>query len=211
MQGLLFVLSEPGTVVLERFQHWYDDEHGPRRMALEGIHTGERWKAADGAKPSWLATYDIDLDVLETSAYRALREHRSPEEREILGELATLDRRIYEPVADDGATAGTPGLLLAVSMSHADETELGAWYADEHVPLLLAVPGWNRIRRFRLREGDAPRFLALHELSGPEPLETEAYRAARSTEWRARVMAGVTARERRFFRHHLTFGGASPG
>jgi hypothetical protein len=211
VRGLLFVLSEPGTVVLSRFQQWYDDEHGPQRMALDGVHTGERWKAADGTKPTWLATYDIDLGVLETPAYRALRKHRSPEEEAILAELETLDRRIYAPVSDDGASRGTPGLLIAVSMSHPDEAELGAWYTEEHIPLLHAIPGWSRTRRFRLLEGEAPRHLALHELAGPEPLATDAYTAARSTEWRARVMAGVTARERRVFRHHLTFGGAPPG
>ena len=95
-------------------------------------------------------------------------------------------------------------VLLAVALSVPAESEddLAAWYTEEHIPMLLEVPGWRRIRRFRLiRSMDAPGpdFLSLHELAGPEVLEEPRYRAAVSTPWRDRVVASALRRERRVF------------
>jgi hypothetical protein len=80
--------------------------------------------------------------------------------------------------------------------------DMTAWYEQEHIPMLLAVPGWRRIRRYRL-VGPAPLdgpgfgFLSLHELAGPEVLSEPGYRAAVSTPWRDRIVASALSRERR--------------
>jgi hypothetical protein len=82
------------------------------------------------------------------------------------------------------------------------EDDLAAWYTEEHIPMLLEVPGWRRIRRYRLiraMDGPGPDFLSLHELAGPEVLEDPRYRAAISTPWRDRVVASALRRERRVF------------
>jgi hypothetical protein len=71
---------------------------------------------------------------------------------------------------------------------------------DERIPMLLEVPGWRRIRRFRLvRAMDAPgsEFLSLHEPAGPEVLEDPSYQAAIGTPWRDRVAASALRPERR--------------
>ena len=71
--------------------------------------------------------------------------------------------------------------------------------------MLLKVPGWRRIRRFRLtRALDAPgpggpAFLSVHELADPEVLEDPGFLAAISTPWRDRVVASALRRERRVF------------
>src|SRR6266481_2473553 len=73
---------------------------------------------------------------------------------------------------------------------------------EEHIPMLLEVPGWRRIRKFRLvRAMDAPgpEFLSVHELAGPEVLEEPGYQAAISTPWRDRVVASALRRERGVF------------
>jgi hypothetical protein len=203
--GLLFVLSQPRDGDETEFHDWYDTEHGPARLALSGIHSGHRYRAIDEQQPGWLASYDLDLEVLGTDRYRRLRDERSPREKAVIDRLLTLDRRVYEPVDSHGSGGGP--VLLARSMSVRDEAGFDAWYTEEHIPALHAIPGWNRTRRYVLRDGNAPRFLALHELSGTEPFDTDAYRAATSTPWRSRVMASVTRSERRLFTHHLTFGG----
>jgi hypothetical protein len=79
---------------------------------------------------------------------------------------------------------------------------MDAWYTEEHIPMLLKVPGWRRIRRFRLvRALDAPgpAFLSVHELAGPEVLEDPGFLAAISTPWRDLVVASALRRERRVF------------
>ena len=65
-------------------------------------------------------------------------------------------------------------MILAVAMSvpRGSEDDLAAWYTEEHIPMLLAVPGWRRIRRFRLTralDGPGPGFLSVHELAGRGP------------------------------------------
>jgi hypothetical protein len=94
------------------------------------------------------------------------------------------------------------------------ENDPAAWYTEEHIPMLLQVPGWRRIRRFRLtRALDGPgdlepgSFLSVHELAGPEVLEDPGFRAAVSTPWRDRVVASALRRERRVFGLRNAIGG----
>ena len=104
-------------------------------------------------------------------------------------------------------------LAVALSVPEGSEDDLAAWYTKEHIPMLLEVPGWRRIRRFRLtRSMDAPGpdFLSLHELAGPEVLAEPGYRAAISTPWRDRVVASALRRERRVFGFRNSLGPA-PG
>jgi hypothetical protein len=207
-QGLLLVLSEQGSVPDVEFHDWYDGEHGPARMALSGIHTGRRFRATDGQTPTWMAAYDIDLEVLATPAYRALRDRRSPREQGVIDRLAVLDRRVYELIDEHGTAGGAPPVVVCTSMSVPAEREpdLHSWYLEEHIPLLHAIPGWLRTRRYRLVEGGAPRFLALHELADTAPMATAAYRHATSTPRREELIRSVTARERRVFAFHRDFG-----
>lgn len=205
--GLLCVLSEPGGVPVEEFHDWYDNEHVPLRRALPGIRSARRLRALDGERPTWGAMYDIDLEVLDRPDYLVLRRCRSLREQAVVDRLATLDRRSYALVSAAGTALESPAVVVMTSLSVAEDSEqdLHAWYEEEHVPMLLAVPGWARVRRYRLEQGDAPRWLALHELSDPQALETEAYRAAVSTHRRAQVMRGLTARERRVWAVHRDF------
>jgi hypothetical protein len=74
--------------------------------------------------------------------------------------------------------------------------------------MLLEVPGWRRIRRFRLvggMDGPAPSSLSVHELAGPAVLEEPGYRAAISTPWRDRVVSGALRRERRVLGYRNSF------
>ena len=99
-------------------------------------------------------------------------------------------------------------MILAVSLSvpAASEADLAAWYTEEHIPMLLKVPGWLRIRRYRLVSGTAPTWLSLHEIKGAEVFEEPAYKAASSTPWRNRIVDAAIAREKRVFSFHKSFG-----
>jgi hypothetical protein len=203
-EGLLFVFSEPGEVDEDEFHTWYDTDHGPARLTVPGVHGGVRYRAADDRTPTWLAVYPMDLAGLDTPRYQELR-RRSPYEQGIVSRLATLDRRVYvqRTVTGDAGRDPSPW-LLTVALSSTDPAGIERWYAEEHVPLLHAVPGWNRTTCFRRREGAGPDLLAVHELTDPSVFDTESYRQATSTPWRAAVMETVTARERRLLTHHRT-------
>ena len=204
--GLFYVYTEPGSVGEAEFHDWYDHEHGPARLAVPGFRRAFRYRALDGEKPSWLALYELDRpDVIDSPAYKELGTKASDRDKAVGAGLATLDRRVYEQISEDGSPAGRPApVILAVAMSvpEGSEDDLAAWYAEEHIPMLLKVPGWRRIRRFRLTralDAPGPGFLSVHELAGPEVLEDPGYRAAVSTPWRDRVVASALRRERRVF------------
>jgi len=222
--GLFYVYTDPGTVPEAEFHDWYDHEHGPARLTVPGVLGGYRYRALDEAKPPWLALYELDSPgVLDGPEYAALGAHASDRDKSVGAGLATLDRRVYEQISSDVPAAARPQpaaseqapVLLAVALSvpEGSEDDLAAWYTKQHIPMLLEVPGWRRIRRFRLtRSMDAPGpdFLSLHELAGPEVLAEPGYRAAISTPWRDRVVASALRRERRVFGFRNSLGPA-PG
>jgi hypothetical protein len=205
---LLFVYSSPGTVSLDEFTDWYDNEHIPARLALDGFGAVSRFRAADSLTPEWLATYDIKPGTLDGAAYRSVWEQASARENRIRS-LATIDRRLYSPISDSGATGKAPPLLMAVSMSvpESAEADLAAWYVEEHIPMLLAVPGWRRSRRYVLTSGDAPKYLSLHEIDSRAAFDLPEYKAAMSTPWRNRVVESAIGREKRVFELHKSFSG----
>jgi len=211
--GLFYVYTDPGTVPETEFHDWYDHEHGPLRLTVPGFRSGYRYGALDDAKPSWLALYDLHgVDVLASPEYKALGSSASEHDKAVRAGLATLDRRIYTELSSDGATADEPApvlLTVALSVPAGAEDDLQAWYTDEHIPMLLKVPGWRRIRRFRLvrgMDGPAPEYLSVHELAGPEVLEEPGYLAAISTPWRDRVVSSASGRERRVFGFRNSLG-----
>jgi hypothetical protein len=212
--GLLFVYTDPGSIPVAEFNDWYDNEHGPARLGVPGISAGYRFRALDDQAPRWLAYYEIKSGVLDSPEYKALAASASAREKSMMSRLATLDRRVYEPVSDDGsASDGPPPVVLAVSMSvPADRADdVAAWYAEEHIPMLLAVPGWRRVRRFRLTGGTGPAYLSLSEVASTAVFDEDSYRAVLSTPWMKRVVASAIGRERRLFGFHRSFGGLTAG
>jgi hypothetical protein len=207
--GLLFVYTDPGPLPMDEFHDWYDTEHGPARLTVPGIANGYRFAALDDLAPQWLATYDLSLAALDSAEYKAVVAGASDRERSIMSRLATLDRRVYELIGDsEPAAAAPPPAVLAVSLSvpPGQEDDLAAWYTEEHIPMLLEVPGWRRIRRFRLVDGAAPQFLSLHEIDGVRVFDEPGYREATSTPWRDRIVASAIGRERRVFGLRNSFG-----
>jgi hypothetical protein len=206
--GLLFVYSEPGPVPEAEFNDWYDNEHVPARLSVPGFSNVCRFRAADGQVPSWLATYDIAPGTLDSPRYKALAKTASAREKSIMSQAA-LERRVYEPLSDSAPGASfVPSVVHAVSLSvpPSVEDDLAAWYDQEHVAMLLAVPGWRRVRRYRLTAGTAPAFLALHDVESTAVFGDPAFLAAVSTPWRNRIAESVTAQERRVFALHAAFG-----
>ena len=214
---LLLVYSAPGPVDLAEFNDWYDSEHVPARLATPGFGAVARYRAADGLKPDWLATYLVKPGTLDTPAYKALWENASEREKRIMSSLSTLDRRVYSLLSDswadgagavDAVDAGPAPVVMVVSMSvpPAAEAELADHYEQEHFPLLLAVPGWRRARRYVLTSGTGPKFLSLHEVDSEAVFDEPGYKAALSTPWRSRITAAATGREKRVFALHKSFG-----
>ncbi|AGU53594.1 hypothetical protein VAPA_2c10380 [Variovorax paradoxus B4] len=79
------------------------------------------------------------------------------------------------------------------------EDELNAWYAQEHLPGLAAVPGTVRAARYVDAAG-SPRYYACYDLAGAETLGSPEWLAVRATPWSARVRPAFRNTRRTMFR-----------
>lgn len=204
--GLLFVFMDPPPDE-EGFHAWYNDEHAPNRLTVPGILNGRRYASVENTSPRYLAYYDLaNVDVLKSPEYKRLTDDRSPRESAMLPTVPNVDRRLLRTIDYAPAWTDDAPYVLTVAMDPGpDADDFHAWYREEHIPLLLKVPGWRRIRRFEQVEGSGPRFLALHELESPAVFDTPQYQAATNTHWKERALGPVTRRERHLFKLYRTF------
>lgn len=205
-QALLFVFMDPPSDE-EGFHAWYNDEHAPNRLTVPGILNGRRYASVDNTSPRYLAYYDLaNPDVLRSPEYKRLSDERSERESAIFPTVPNVDRRVLRTIDHAPAWTDDSPYVLTVAMDPGpDVDDFHAWYREEHIPLLLAVPGWRRVRRFEQAEGSGPRFLALHEIESPAVFATPQYQAAINTPWKERALGAVTRRERYLFKLYRTF------
>jgi antibiotic biosynthesis monooxygenase (ABM) superfamily enzyme len=225
---LLLVFSETGDRVNENeFHDWYDNEHIPLRQAVPGFQSCIRLVQADGKSPTWGAIYNIEsLAVLESQPYKNLWNTQSDREKQVLRNLALLDRRKYArneraPVRTKesfkGLRQGQAVVLVSFDIAPEHADELHRWYEEEHIEMLRKVPGWLESRRFILQDAGVsgsgaegypskpPKFLAMHYYESPDVQETVEWKEATSTPWRTRMMELVGNPERRIFTVYKTF------
>ena len=202
--GLLVAGFDSSGVNEDEFNDWYDTEHVPERRAVRGFINCERWVGAENPKIS-IATYDLEsLDVLRSDAYRAIAgENLSPWSKRVIGKAQRLCRFEGEEITaksgsdpkktgSESSTAGSASGLLFFAMNVVPEAEadFNAWYDEEHVPRLSAVPGCISARRFRIvkavSEG-AHRYLALYRLESPDVCSSKAWQEAALTPWTERI------------------------
>jgi hypothetical protein len=102
----------------------------------------------------------------------------------------------YRALLRIGAVGSEAPFLYTVEQDVAPEheVELNAWYAEEHLPRLAAVPGVLSARRFMaIDAATGPRYLAAYRLERREVFESPAWIEARETPW--------TLRARTYFRN----------
>ncbi|KAJ3836862.1 hypothetical protein F5878DRAFT_585961 [Lentinula raphanica] len=178
-QALLFVYGDCGQYVTEdQFNDWYDNEHAPLRLTVPGFLTAARYKALDAPPkpfPKWLALYDMSSkDIMQSQSYQDLRFKASNNEKEVVGNLEVLNRRVYELIDSSESEENTPNggdkeaakFIYVVHMEvvrikdkeldesryKVQEDHFIQWYTSTRIPRLAVVPGYMRSRVFRLAE-----------------------------------------------------------
>lgn len=90
---------------------------------------------------------------------------------------------------------------VLVRLRSTDRSALLQWYEEEHIPLLLAIPGWLAVRQYvDLGGTDSPHLLTVHDIEHPSVFDSPGWSAATSTAWRSIAMATVVQRSRRVVR-----------
>ena len=83
---------------------WYDNEHCPPRLTLDGWLIGNRYKSTDSQKPTWLTVYDLATHEIGNSPeFQALMapENTSEREKEIMGDLWGSQRALWSTLTSD--------------------------------------------------------------------------------------------------------------
>lgn len=201
MKGLLLTMTEPPREMEEEFNAWYDSEHLPERLAIPGFSSARRWvdpQAAAGTG-EYLATYELESpQVLEKPAYLAhVGEHFTPWSKRCLSRCVLFRRWACAQIlpGDAPPDPAARALFLACGDVPAEhEAEFNEWYDTEHIPLLAAVPGVVRARRFFDPDGK-PRYVALYELADANVAGSALWNAALDTPWAKRIDALTQDRE----------------
>jgi hypothetical protein len=192
-KGLLLVAFDFSTAPADEFHDWYDLEHIPERQRVPGFGASERWIGADEPTHA-VASYDLtSVDVLKSAAYKAVAyENLSPWSKRVTGLCKRLLRFEGTQVSpgDAAAPAGAGALLFnAMNVAPEAERDFNAWYDEEHLPALAAVPGTLAARRYKSTEagGGTHRYVATYHLASPDVARSEAWKRAADTPWSARV------------------------
>ena len=192
-KGLLVAAFDFSTAHRDEFHDWYDLEHIPERQAVPGFGACERW-IGDEEPTFAVATYDLDsIEVMRSAAYESIAyDNLSVWSKRVTGMCNRILRFEGTQISpgDAPAVEGAGGLLLnAMNITAEAEDDFNAWYDEEHLPALAAVPGTLAARRYRSGE-DAEgthRYVAIYHLESPEVTRSAAWEAAVETPWTNRV------------------------
>lgn len=199
--AILFSQMEPPEPLESEFNEWYDEEHVPVRLALEGFTGAVRYRVHSDdpnslPSPKYAVTYFMrDLAVLETPEYGKLKEAPSERTDRMLKSVSRFTRFIGEEVfrrikPEAQAVETTPVLYVVLfAVPEERQVEFEDWYDQDHIPLLMQERLWRACVRYRLREGSPAQWthLTLHYLEGSEALRSPFREEARQTVWRQRL------------------------
>lgn len=192
-KGILAVAFDYSTAHTDEFHDWYDLEHIPERQAVIGFGLSERWLSQEEPNIA-AATYELDsADVLRSDSYTSVAyDNSSVWTKRVTGMCKLLLR--FEGTqltpGDAAAPSNAGGLLLnAMNVTAEAEDDFNAWYDEEHLPALAAVPGTLAARRYRSTEagGGTHKYVAVYHLKTPEVTFSDAWREAVETPWSDRV------------------------
>ena len=90
--------------------------------------------------------------------------------------------------------------VVATDVLGEHEADFNAWYDQEHLPGLAAVPGTVKAARYVVIEGGGPRFHACYDLADRSAFNSSAWLAVRATAWSSRIRPSFRNTRRRMYR-----------
>jgi pimeloyl-ACP methyl ester carboxylesterase len=231
--GILYVTMAPRpSLTPAQFHDWYQNEHGPGRLRLPQIfRNGFRYRATDGTDPEWMAIYDVtDMEWMTKDVYTTLRldPKQSQRERDTMKHIK-VNRKFYDLVSEkksekfielekveyEGKVSCTFVAALITLQDQSKKAEFDKWMEEEHIPLLLKVPGFRRARRFVSSHVEPPadpndtEYLALYEYDLDVEFNCKEFQAAINTPWRTEIFdKAVKDKKRKAYELYYTFGPA---
>jgi len=165
--GLLLVTMEPQALSEEEFNDWYDMEHIPERIAVDGFQSAQRYVCVEGW-PKYMAIYDLDdLDVLESPGYLASsRENTSPWSKRVVPRVQGQHRieatQLY-PGGVPTLTGDRRGRLCLIRFRGVPTDEIGKSVIAGLRRRFENLPGVAQLRVFRIENHGGTDYLAVVE------------------------------------------------
>ncbi|KAJ7162853.1 hypothetical protein C8R46DRAFT_1101692 [Mycena filopes] len=191
----------PSQTLLVRFDTRHAQAHAAY-LQTEGISSGLRYKAIDSKAPTWIALYEtVSPDLPPPPPVDAEVEGGSMASR-LERNSYTLSYSRTHPNTRAASIPADILYLLHVDLLPAREDAFTAWYDSEQTDAFTEVPGWLRVRRYRLHSHDSAgaartvpprRYLMLHEFNNPEFAETPEYARLAMGSERVREMTQALA------------------
>jgi hypothetical protein len=188
---VLFSEMSPDMDWEDDFNHWYDTHLIPVRMGVPGFVSAQRY--CDTDRPNYLGLFEITApEVLESEEYEKVKSQPNAQTAWMLSNTLDYARYLGTEISDQmregaGEDSLDAPVLYAVFFSVPDDRveEFNKWYNEEHVPMLLKCPQWQRIRRFDVFEADPQPWthMSLHYLTDIAALDSAERAAARDTDW----------------------------
>ena len=164
--GLYLVRMDIAHDHEKTFNDVYDHEHVPNLRAVKGVRRASRYRQPSPTEPRYIAAYEIDNPgLIDTPEWKAAGEAgRWP------GEIRphTMNRHlaVYEWVGGNGALIGKTPYVFWVMMDIEPHREalFNELYDNEHLPLLLKLPGCVNAVRYHTSTAGEPRYLCAYEV-----------------------------------------------
>jgi len=148
------------------FNNVYDREHVPNLRAVPGVRRASRYRQPSPTEPRYLAVYEMDgAGVVDSAAWKAAGEAgQSP--GKIRPHTMNRHRTLYEWVGGSAALTGKTPYVFWVMMDVEPHREalFNELYDNEHLPLLLKLPGSVNAVRYRTSDAGEPRYLCAYEV-----------------------------------------------
>jgi len=194
--SILFSEMTPDVSWENDFNDWYDTEHIPLRMGVNGFLSAQRY-LTPGTR-NYLVVYEMaSAAVLKTGEYQTIKNNPSDRTRRMLKSVSGFTRYIAQAAGEvkrrsmSAAEAIDAAYLYSVFFKTPveREPEFDDWYEKDHIPALMECSDWLMVRRFKIVDGEQEQWthLALHYLADMSALDSPARVRARESPWRARL------------------------
>jgi len=174
-KGLLLAMMEPPAELEVEFNAWYDTEHLPERLAVDGFVNGRRFVCIEGW-PRYLALYDLaSVEALHRPSYEGVGgANQSAWSQRTQGFVGGLLRAEGVQLHPGEALIGARGRAARLVLWHFRGVSEAA--ATRIVPGLRAIyenrPETAQLRVFRISHDDEVGYVGLVEQRLPRAFDT---------------------------------------
>ena len=196
--------------VRDEFEPWAAGKHIQDLLAA-GFLSGLRFRSIQG-DPEFLHLYQLpNVELLSTDRYKDVSKNDDTSDRFRYG-VSNHSGGLYKQELAVNVTE-TPGSLgegstgdikpthlatVRMDVPQEESGEMVRWHREEHIPLMMAIPGVVTARLCRLTAHHPrnpchePEWISIYELESADVVRGSGVKAANETEWAKKVHAVTT-------------------